>query len=63
MRFTEESVSIPNQAENSVDSVAPIRRRMSTGERKRQILDQERTYLLVSFQHQILHLVGTYYFQ
>ena len=40
MRFTEDSVSSPNQAENSADFVAPTRRRMSTAERKRQILDR-----------------------
>ena len=40
MRFTEDSVSSQNQAENSVDSIAPLRRRMSTAERKRQILDR-----------------------
>ncbi|MBU3623530.1 TetR/AcrR family transcriptional regulator [Polynucleobacter sp. AP-Latsch-80-C2] len=40
MRFTEDSVSSPNQAENSVDAIAPTRRRMSTAERKRQILDR-----------------------
>jgi len=40
MRFTEDSVSSPNQVENSTDSVAPTRRRMSTAERKRQILDR-----------------------
>jgi AcrR family transcriptional regulator len=40
MRFTEDSVSSPNPAENSADSVVPTRRRMSTAERKRQILDR-----------------------
>jgi AcrR family transcriptional regulator len=40
MRFTEDSVSSPNQAENSADFAAPARRRMSTAERKRQILDR-----------------------
>ena len=40
MRFTEDSVSSPNQVENSTDSVPPTRRRMSTAERKRQILDR-----------------------
>ena len=40
MRFTEDSVSSPNQAEKSVDSIAPARRRMGTAERKRQILDR-----------------------
>lgn len=40
MRFAEDSVSSPNLAENSADPVAPTRRRMSTAERKRQILDR-----------------------
>ena len=40
MRFTEDSVSSPNQVENSTNSVPPTRRRMSTAERKRQILDR-----------------------
>jgi AcrR family transcriptional regulator len=40
MRFIDDSLSIPNLADNSEDSLTPPRRRMSTVERKRQILDR-----------------------
>ena len=39
MRFTEDSVSSPNNAEISAGSTSPVRKRMGTTERKRQILD------------------------
>ena len=39
MRFTEESVSIQNNVENTAGLMAPARKRMGTTERKRQILD------------------------
>jgi AcrR family transcriptional regulator len=40
MRFTDDSLAIPNLANTSEDSLTPPRRRMSTVERKRQILDR-----------------------
>ena len=40
MRFTEDSVSSPEQAENSAEILIPARRRMNTTDRKRQILDR-----------------------
>jgi AcrR family transcriptional regulator len=39
MRFTEDSVSSPNNAEISADLTPPAKKRMGTAERKRQILD------------------------
>ena len=39
MRFTEDSVSSPNNAEISAGVTTPTRKRMGTAERKRQILD------------------------
>lgn len=39
MRFTEDSVSSPNNAEISAGSTSHVRKRMGTTERKRQILD------------------------
>ena len=39
MRFTEDSVSSPNNAEISAGVATPTRKRMGTAERKRQILD------------------------
>lgn len=40
MRFTEDSISSPEQAENSAEILIPARRRMNTADRKRQILDR-----------------------
>ncbi|MBU3577204.1 TetR/AcrR family transcriptional regulator [Polynucleobacter sp. UK-Kesae-W10] len=40
MRFSEDSISSPNQAENQAQAQTPARRRMNTAERKRQILDR-----------------------
>jgi AcrR family transcriptional regulator len=40
MRFSEDSVSSPNQTENAAELLVPARRRMNTAERKRQILDR-----------------------
>ena len=39
MRFTEDSVTSPNNAEISAGEATPTRKRMGTAERKRQILD------------------------
>jgi AcrR family transcriptional regulator len=40
MRFSEDSVSSPNQTENAAELLTPARRRMNTADRKRQILDR-----------------------
>ena len=40
MRFSEDSLSSSNEAENPAQSLTPARRRMNTADRKRQILDR-----------------------